>query len=114
MTTGLRVELSDPTPAVDGRCSQQTIAFDNGDAAALDCLELMWQPTGPLALFITEVCFHLTHTCHNIEKDLCSHIRYQTNHACTGRDASIQCRVSCAAAAEESRDSPARLLVGAA
>ena len=56
VVNSLQFALNGRTYAADTQHSQPAVAFDNGDAAALDCLELLWQPSGPLALFFTEVC----------------------------------------------------------
>ncbi len=64
---GLQVTLAGPSSAANTQHSQLQITFDNGDAAALDCLELVWQPSGPLSLLFTEVrlvgCLCLSRGC---------------------------------------------------
>jgi len=74
---GLQVALAGPSSAANTQHSQLAIAFDNGDAAALDCLELVWQPSGPLSLLFTEVrflgCLCLSRGCNCLRHLRCRH-----------------------------------------
>ena len=54
VASGIHVTLAGASSVGHEVSSRQKI-IDNGDAAALDCLELQWTPSGPLALFFSKV-----------------------------------------------------------
>ena len=55
VTSGLRIAFAGQMYISDEPLSRQSVPFDNGDASALDSLELEWKPTGPLERFFNEV-----------------------------------------------------------
>ena len=120
MVDGLRVTLAGRSSAATSQPSQLAVAFDNGDAAALDCLELLWQPSGPLSLFCTEVrgighlcmscrlvCPQVRDTCRIdiscIHRTLCEHTMVYFAHCCASSEQRYSCATSGQCCTEQAR-----------
>ncbi len=55
VASSIQVTLAGASSVGPELSSRQAVALDKGDVAALDCLYLQWTPSGPLALFFSEV-----------------------------------------------------------